>query len=39
MNFTETWYNNEIKGYSEMKGYKLYRGTDHTGKEEEPRYV
>ena len=26
MNFTETWYNNEIKGCPKMKGYELYRG-------------
>ena len=26
MNFTETWFNGEIEGCPEMKGYKLYRG-------------
>ena len=26
MNFTETWYNNKIKGYPKMKGYELYSG-------------
>ena len=26
MNFTETWYNKEVKGCPKMKGYELYRG-------------